>query len=139
MKYGLLLIISLLSAQGLQAQSEEGPPYHIFSIFFGGGSWFIDGEQTQDLYDWIDRIEGLENHDISIHGHTDDIGSMEYNKMLAHYRCQSALQKLIEKGISGDRILISEFGEENPIFDNSTWEGKLKNRRVDIIIRPLVL
>lgn len=139
MKYLLFLALSFLLPAVLQAQADEGPPYHIFSIYFRGGSWYIDPGQTAEFYEWLDGIEGIENHEISIHGHTDDIGSLEYNQMLSHNRCQSAFEKLLEKGIPGETISISEFGEENPVFDNATWDGKLKNRRVDVIIRPLVL
>jgi len=137
-----LLFLTLLLACAsphVAAQSNDGPPYHIFSIYFGGGNWYIDQNQVQELYQWIDGIEGIENHEISIHGHTDDIGSLEYNQWLAHNRCMEALRKLLDKGIPRDQITIEEFGEQNPIFDNNTWEGKLKNRRVDVIIRPLVL
>lgn len=132
-----IFFIALLSSA--YSQSDDGPPYHIFSIYFGGGSWYIDAEQTQEFYEWLDGIEGIENHEISIHGHTDDIGSLEYNQWLARNRCQATLMKMLEKGIPRDLIHIEEFGEQNPIFDNATWEGKLKNRRVDVIIRPLVL
>ena len=128
-----------ICASPIRAQSDDGPPYHIFSIYFGGGNWYIDNEQTQEFFLWLDGIDGIENHAISIHGHTDDIGSLEYNQWLAHNRCQAALQKLLEKGIPRDQITIEEFGEQNPIFDNATWEGKLENRRVDVIIWPLVL
>lgn len=139
MKKVLTVLALFVAVTTLCAQSDDGPPYHIFSIYFGGGSWYIDAEQTQELYEWIDGIEGIENHEISIHGHTDDIGSVEYNQWLSRNRCQAAFQKLIEKGIPGEQISIADFGEKNPVYDNSTWEGKLRNRRVDIIIRPLIL
>ena len=54
-------------------------------------------------------------------------------------RSESAYEKLLEKGIKPEMMLIEDFGEQNPYFDNQTWEGKLKNRRVDVIIRPLIL
>ncbi len=138
-RFFLFIILSTCVLPEASAQSNDGPPYHIFSIYFGGGSWYIDEGQVQELYQWIDGIEGIENHEISIHGHTDDIGSLEYNQWLAHHRCMEALRKLLDKGIPREQITIEEFGEQNPIFDNATWEGKLKNRRVDVIIRPLVL
>jgi len=143
MKHPARLFIFLLPAlffpAALQAQGNDGPPYHIFSIYFGGGNWYIDSEQAQELSEWLDGIEGIENHEISIHGHTDDIGSREYNQWLSHQRTQAALRKLLEKGIPQDRISIEDFGELNPVYDNATMEGKLRNRRVDIIIRPLVI
>ncbi len=139
MKKLLLLILHFGIAVSLHAQSDDGPPYHIFSIYFGGGSWYIDDQQAIDLSNWIDGIEGIENHEISVHGHTDDIGGVEYNQWLSRMRTDAALKELMKKGIPRDVISIEDFGELNPVYDNSTWEGKLKNRRVDVIIRPLVL
>ena len=139
MKKLLLLILLSGTAVALHSQSDDGPPYHIFSIYFGGGSWYINEQQVIEFSDWIDSIEDIENHEISVHGHTDDIGGVEYNQWLSRMRTDAALKELMKKGISRDVISIEDFGELNPIYDNSTWEGKLKNRRVDVIIRPLVL
>lgn len=118
---------------------EEGPAYYIKSIFFGGGSSYIDEKQVQELYDFIDEIPGIENMEILIQSHTDNIGSLEYNQWLSQMRSESAFQKLLDKGIQPEMMLIEDFGEQNPYFDNQTWEGKQRNRRVDVIIRPLVL
>lgn len=136
-----LLAFLFLCAGSLHAQTrkDDPEPYYIFSIYFGGGSYLIDPSQTQSLYEWLESIPGLEEHEISIHGHTDDIGSREYNQMLSEYRCQSALQKLLEKGLPKEQIFLRDFGELNPVYDNNTWEGRLKNRRVDIIVKPLIL
>ncbi len=139
MKYALVLLICLSSSINLFGQEEaDSPNYYIFSIYFGGGRYYIDSEQTQDLYDWIDSIEGAEDMEISIHSHTDNIGSKQYNAWLSQMRSESAIIKLIEKGLRQEMMSIEDFGELNPIYDNSTWEGKLKNRRVDIILRPIL-
>ena len=142
MKKNPLFIISFLfilpSLQG-QEQVEGAPPsYYIFSIYFGGGSYYIDSEQSQDLFDWIDGIEDADNMEISIHSHTDNIGSKSYNARLSQMRSVGAIRKLIEKGLRQEMMSIEDFGEFNPVYDNSTWEGKLKNRRVDIILRPII-
>lgn len=123
-----------------EKKEKDGPPYYIKSIFFGGGSYYIDQQQVQELYDFIDDIPDIENMEILIQSHTDNIGSLEYNKRLSQMRSESTFQKLIQKGnLQEEMMLIEDFGEQNPYFDNKTWEGKLKNRRVDVIIRPLVL
>lgn len=131
--------ICLLSVACLPLQAQEEPiqDYYIFSIYFGGGSHYITPEQEQELYKWLDGIPGLEHHRISVHSHTDDIGSKQYNDWLSQMRSDSAIEKLINHGIDPQRISIEDFGELNPVYDNSTWEGKLKNRRVDIIIKPV--
>lgn len=138
MRYFMILFVVLFTSS-LIAQEKETPPYYIFSIYFGGGSYYIDGQQEQEFYEWIDGIPGIDNHEISVHSHTDDIGGKEYNAWLSRMRSESALQLLINKHIAREVISIEDFGELNPVYDNSTWEGKLKNRRVDIIIKPLIM
>ena len=54
-------------------------------------------------------------------------------------RSQSALEELLLNSTQKDKIEIKDFGLHNPVYDNSTWEGKLKNRRVDIFLWPLAL
>jgi len=131
--------ISLLFYALPAVSQEEGPAYYIKSVFFGGGSYYIDEQQVRELYDFIDEIPGIENMEILIQSHTDNIGGLEYNQWLSQMRSEAAFQKLLEKGIQSEMMLIEDFGEQNPYFDNQTWEGKLRNRRVDVIIRPLVL
>lgn len=135
----LLLLLFLPWLSRAQAIDDEGPEYQIFSIYFGGGSYYIDSEQAADLHKWLESIPDVEHQIISIHGHTDDIGSLEYNQWLSNRRCNSALQRLLHEGIMREQITIEEFGELNPVYDNNTWDGRRKNRRVDIIIRPVIL
>ncbi|MDP4712395.1 MAG: OmpA family protein [Saprospiraceae bacterium] len=134
-----IVIIGLFCSFPLAAQSSDEPDYFIFSIYFGGGRYHIDDQQSDKLLTWLNGISDLDMYQISIHSHTDDIGSKEYNAFLSYMRGQAALQQLVTYGIPSERISIEDFGEFNPVYDNSTWEGRLKNRRVDIIIRPLPL
>ena len=134
-----LLTASLPFCLFAQDAEEAEPAYRIFSIYFGGGSYYIDSEQEQALYDWLDGIPELENHEIIVHGHTDNIGSVEYNRILSQYRCESTVIKLMLKSIPRETIIVEDFGEENPIYNNETWNGKLHNRRVDVIIKPIAM
>ena len=138
MKKLLLFCFLSISLNQIAAQDED-PNYYIFSIYFGGGSYYIDDQQTQELNEWLDGIPDIDNHEISVHSHTDDIGGKEYNDWLSQMRSESAILKLVQWGIDQEVISIQDFGELNPIYDNSTWEGKLKNRRVDVIIKPLTM
>ncbi len=132
----LLLICVLSFQQSIHAQKRTEPEI-VISIFFGGGSYYVDLAQTEKLFQLIDDIENLEHYAIYIHGHTDNIGSVEYNQWLSDMRTDSVIQKMMTKGIGRELINQWDFGELNPVFDNSTWEGKLKNRRVDIIFKKL--
>jgi hypothetical protein len=100
--YTLLLVANCTWAIGQQHNvGEVTVPYHIFSIYFGGGSHYIDQEQIDALNKWLDEIPELDSHDVS-----------------------------------SEMITIQDFGQFNPLFDNSTWEGRRKNRRVDVIVWP---
>ncbi len=132
-----LLVIAFLLTTGFAQAQEQGQI--IRSIYFGGGSWYIDEYQIKELYHFIDSLPGSMGYSISIHSHTDNIGGVEFNQMLSEYRSRAALRVLLQKGYSVDAIEIKDFGLHNPVFDNSTYEGRLKNRRVDIIFWPQVL
>lgn len=138
-KFLFLSTLFLFSQNNLSAQTEEVPNYYIYSIYFGGGSYLIDEEQISGLEEWLISIGAMDNQEISVHAHTDNIGSKQYNDWLSQMRSRAAIQQLLIRNIPADRITTESFGELNPIYDNSTLEGRLKNRRVDIIIKPVVL
>ena len=126
------LVFFLFKSHAQQTQD----PSLIKSIYFGGGSYYIDYQQIKELNEWLDSIDGLEQYDIIIHSHTDNIGSLEYNQQLSELRSEAVLRQLLRRGIPKETISIEDFGETNPVFDNSTLEGKLNNRRVDVFLKP---
>ena len=106
----------------------------IKSIYFGGGNWYIDKYQSQELTDFLQSIPNLDEYRITIHSHTDNIGGVEYNKWLSQMRSNEAYNELLKNAVPSEQIFIHDFGEEHPVYDNRTWQGKLRNRRVDIIL-----
>ncbi|MEJ2422869.1 MAG: OmpA family protein [Candidatus Thiodiazotropha sp.] len=75
------------------------------------------------------------NKTVLIEGHTDNIGSEEYNQKLSEQRALAVKNALIQVGVDASRIDTVGLGESSPITDNSTEAGRLKNRRVEIVIR----
>jgi MYXO-CTERM domain-containing protein len=71
---------------------------------------------------------------VRIEGHTDSRGGDKYNKNLSARRARAVRVYLIGKGIAPDRLVAEGFGEEKPIADNTTEEGRSKNRRVEFVI-----
>ena len=69
-------------------------------------------------------------------GHTDSTGADEYNMTLSKNRAESVTNFFISKGIASNRFTTSWFGEEQPVADNTTPEGRAKNRRVNLAIVP---
>ena len=72
---------------------------------------------------------------VSIEGHTDSIGSEVYNQNLSFQRAVSAATHLVLKnGLDPVRMFVKGYGESKPIADNSTEEGRTKNRRVELLV-----
>jgi outer membrane protein OmpA-like peptidoglycan-associated protein len=75
---------------------------------------------------------------LEVEGHTDAIGSQEYNQRLSEDRAQSVSSYLLRAGIASDRVLaVRGFGKLRPVTTNDTPEGRQMNRRVEIVITDL--
>ena len=72
--------------------------------------------------------------DLLIVGHTDNVGSQNYNLPLSQKRAQSVKDYLVSKGIASSRLTSQGKGLEEPIADNTTAEGRAQNRRVEVTI-----
>ena len=132
----LLILCSCLLWGQEQSNIHDNEPYLVTSVYFAGGRYYIDFEQRQDVATFLEDVI-IENYEIHIHSHTDNIGGVEYNEWLSQMRSEAARQMLQELGIPLDQLFIKDHGLFNPMFDNSTWEGRRKNRRVDIVLWPL--
>ena len=109
------------------------------SIYFGGGSYIISEDQAVELYRWLDSIPNLlEKYDIHLISHTDPIGGKEYNEWLSKMRSTAVQQLLIRKPIPEYKISIKDWGLENAVYRNDTYNGMKLNRRVDVILYPII-
>ncbi len=133
----MLTFIVLMLCASISAQVEAvKPEFETKSIFFGGGNWYIDHQQKQELYDWIDSVPDLHEFEIVIHSHTDNIGGKEYNAWLSQMRSDAVFQILEIHEIPADWLFIRDYGQEHPDFSNDSYMGRLNNRRVDVILIP---
>ena len=78
------------------------------------------------------KSKGIRVVDINVIGHTDSMGSDEYNQALSERRAVAVKDYMVSEGIKGSIIDASGEGESNPVADNSTEEGRALNRRVDV-------
>jgi outer membrane protein OmpA-like peptidoglycan-associated protein len=91
-----------------------------------------------DLMTSLAKIAGIlsvyQQFDVSIEGNTDNTGSEEFNMTLSQQRAENVMNFLVEQGIAQTRLTAKGLGMTMPIADNSTKEGRQKNRRVDLVI-----
>ncbi len=104
-----------------------------YGITFDTGKSTIKPESMGE----INRIVQLmtENPELkfSVEGHTDTTGKAASNQTLSEARAQAIVDKLVELGIAANRLTAVGKGQTSPIADNSTDEGRAKNRRVEFV------
>lgn len=134
----IILIFALFLFTTIELAAQlVGPEDRTISIYFGGGSYYVDPQQQELINIFIDETENLEMYQIEVHGHTDNIGSKAFNQYLSEMRSGEVIYYLELLNIAREIIIKYDHGESDPHYDNSEWQGKLHNRRVDIILRKL--
>lgn len=118
------------------AGKPEKPPENLLIYFAFDKSEFSQNEET-DKYVTESNAYLIKNSQarLSVTGHTDAIGSDEYNQALGYRRVQSVQHYFESRGIPAGKILSESKGEKDPADDNITKEGRAKNRRTVITIK----
>ncbi|MNC85266.1 Peptidoglycan-binding protein ArfA [compost metagenome] len=70
---------------------------------------------------------------IAIEGHTDNVGQAPANKALSEQRARSVMNAIVAAGIDAKQLTASGLGQERPIADNRSEDGRAKNRRVELV------
>jgi outer membrane protein OmpA-like peptidoglycan-associated protein len=74
---------------------------------------------------------------VEVQGHTDNTGTPELNQRLSDDRARAVVERLAAHGVQASRLTAKGYGQERPIADNATEEGRAKNRRVEFrVLRP---
>ena len=100
--------------------------------FFDFNKSVIKPEAKAKLDDLVNKIKAINLEVIIAVGHTDAVGSDDYNQKLSMRRSNAVKAYLISKGVDKTRIYTEGKGEKQPVADNGTKEGRAKNRRVEI-------
>jgi len=88
-------------------------------------------QSLRDIYDYLKKHPDLK---VAINGHTDDLGSDEYNDILSRERASSVAQYLINLGLDKNRITSKGYGDSKPLDTTLTEEARRKNRRVEFVM-----
>lgn len=105
----------------------------VLYINFDSGKATIKKESMPIVEQIAEMMKQAKEIKLSVEGHTDSDGSNESNLKLSEARAKAVVDAIVKGGIESSRLSSAGFGEEKPIADNSTSEGKAKNRRVELI------
>ncbi|MCL5990585.1 MAG: OmpA family protein [Bacteroidetes bacterium] len=109
--------------------------FQLNNIYFDFDSASLKQESFWELNRVIDFLKDAPNCKIQINGHTDSIGTKEYDQLLSERRAKSVKNYLVSNGITESRIITKGYGEKKPIASNETEEGRERNRRVEFILK----
>ncbi len=104
----------------------------LFNINFDFDSYRLRPESKQPLLDVAMMMKAYPEMRIKVYGHTDSLGTENYNNVLSLQRANAVIKFLRSQGIDGSRMMPEGFGKKYPIDTNKTDQGRFRNRRVEI-------
>jgi outer membrane protein OmpA-like peptidoglycan-associated protein len=113
--------------EGIQVTFESG-------LLYDFDSDAVKSEARDNLTELVRSLEKYPDSDLLILGHTDSVGTGEYNKQLSVRRADAAAEYLISQGVRRSRVGTGGLGEEEPVASNDTEAGRRQNRRVEVAI-----
>jgi len=102
-------------------------------INFDTGKWDLKADGRATVAEIVTMLKGAPTLRIAIEGHTDNVGQAAANKALSEKRAQSVMAAIVAGGIDAKRLSAAGVGQERPIADNRSEEGRAKNRRVELV------
>lgn len=115
-------------------KTDRGLVITLGDILFDTGKDTLKGSAISHLAQLATFLNEHQDRTVIIEGHTDNVGSENYNFGLSQRRANSVMTYLIRRGIAPNRIVAYGKGESFPISDNDTAAGRQQNRRVEVII-----
>jgi outer membrane protein OmpA-like peptidoglycan-associated protein len=103
-------------------------------ILFAFNSDVVQGAARQNLTSLANSLRNYPETEVLIVGHTDNVGSAQYNQGLSERRANSARNFLVTQGVPTNRIRTMGMGLTEPVASNETEQGRALNRRVEVAI-----
>lgn len=104
-------------------------------ILFQYGQTDLSRNSKQTLNKAVELLNKIPNRSLLIQGHTDSVGSEEFNMELSEKRAKTVYDYMMQQGLKIKKVSYKGYGETKPIADNNTKEGRTANRRVEFKIK----
>lgn len=113
---------------------ENGKSYVLNDVTFSTNSYTLNDTAKTVLNSFVDFLQEQPALHVSIEGHTDNVNDASSNQALSENRAKAVYAYLIENGIEESRLKYKGWGETKPVADNTSPQGRAKNRRTEFII-----
>lgn len=114
--------------------TDRGLVVTLGDVLFDTGKAELKGGAARSISKLADFLNKYNDRTVMIEGHTDNVGSDDYNMGLSQRRADSVKAYLVGEGINPNRLVASGKGESSPVAGNDTASGRQQNRRVEVII-----
>ena len=114
------------TARGLIANMSD--------VLFKSGSYELMPGARERLAKVSGIVLAYQGLRLQVEGHTDSIGTDEYNRRLSEQRADAVRDYLVQQGVGADAITAAGFGKSEPVASNDTPEGRQQNRRVELVV-----
>jgi outer membrane protein OmpA-like peptidoglycan-associated protein/tetratricopeptide (TPR) repeat protein len=113
---------------------KEGATVRLENVFFETDSYNLDPRSKVELKEVVQFLDDNPEVRIMLEGHTDNVGSREYNLELSENRARSVYDYLVNQGVEKERLEYEGYGFSQPIDTNETEVGRARNRRTEMRI-----
>ena len=107
------------------------------NIFYDTDKYDLKNESRIELGKLISFLEKNPKIKFEISGHTDSIGTKQYNQVLSEKRARSVFDYLLVKGVAISRMTSKGYGDSKPVTKNNTEEGRSRNRRTEFMVNSI--
>jgi outer membrane protein OmpA-like peptidoglycan-associated protein len=127
-------LLSQLNSILQTRDSARGLIVNMSDVLFDTGSYTLKPGAREKMAKISGILLAHPGLNLQIEGHTDSVGSDEFNQQLSERRADSVRDFLIGQGVAGSAISARGFGKTQPVASNETPEGRQRNRRVELVV-----
>lgn len=120
------------TAEGLAAEIQKSGHVAVYGIHFDTGKVTITPDSDAVLGEIVKLLKANPGWKMRVEGHTDNVGAKAANQTLSQQRAEAVVSWLAAHGIERARLSAQGFGDTRPVGENSTEEGRARNRRVEL-------
>ena len=123
------------TAEAIASELGTSGRMALYGIGFANNQAVITQESDKVLAEIVTLLKNQPDWNITVEGHTDNVGAKGANQILSRNRADAVVAWLVSHGVDRARLATAGFGDTKPVQDNSTEEGRAKNRRVELVKR----